>query len=53
MNEERTGKCLHLIHTTPRVASVTITLKPGFDVDITHGNNLERGFVEHLADPAI
>jgi hypothetical protein len=39
----------HQIHTTPRVASVTVTLT----ADRIHVNNLERGFVEHLAYPAI
>ena len=43
----------HLIHTTSRVASVTVALKPVLTADRIHVNNLERGFVEHLVDPAI
>ena len=31
----------HLIHTTPRVASVTVTLKPGLTADRIYVNNLE------------
>jgi hypothetical protein len=43
----------HLIHTTPRVASVTVSLKPVLTADRIHVNNLEKGFVEYLADQAI
>jgi hypothetical protein len=40
-------------HTTSRVASVTVALKPVLTPDSIHVNNWERGFVKHLADPAI
>ena len=46
----------HLIQITPWVSSVTVTLKPGFEVltvDRIEVNNWERGFVKHLTDPAI
>ena len=46
----------HLIHITPWVSSVTVTLKPGFEVltvDRIEVNNWERGFVKDLTDPAI
>ena len=43
-----------LIQPTPRVASVTVALKPGFDCGIEcMCNNFERGFVDHLTDPEI
>ena len=49
LKAERNLDCMnpHLIQSTPRVASVTVALKP---IECMC-NNLERGFVDHLTDP--
>jgi hypothetical protein len=43
----------HPIHTTNGVANVIVTLKRVLTTDRIDFNNLERGFLEHYADPAI